>query len=82
MDNMFEIVVIFLNFVLGGIMTMIGYAAKRIDAKIEKTSDDLASFKTYVAVMHPTHETIEKRFDKLEEKMDKMVEKMDRVLSK
>jgi len=61
----------------GLVITIMAFFMKNLHTKTEKTSDDLARYKEYVALNHPVNDSIDKRFDKIENKIDKILDKMD-----
>lgn len=82
MDYIWQILVI----LIGIIVALMAYFGKDTRDKAEKTANDLAEFKTFVAANHPTHDGINRRFDQVDEKLvkisDKVDEKFDRISDK
>lgn len=72
----------FFDIILSAVMAVFGFLAKHLHGKIEKTSDDLAEFKTHVALNHPTLTSVETRFDKLEVKLDRITDKIEWLVEK
>jgi hypothetical protein len=60
-----------------GFIAMVAFWAKKIDAKTDKTQDNLSKFETYVATNHPTHDGINKRFDKVDDNINRLTDKIE-----
>lgn len=67
---------------LGVIMAFIAYLSKTLHTKVEKINEDLSEFKTQVAERHPTHENIDRRFDKIDAALEKVSQKVDHNFDK
>ena len=74
----------FFNAITLGFVAMIAYWAKKIDEKTDKNQEglfknqeNLSRFETYVATNHPTHDGINKRFDKVDENINRLTDKIE-----
>lgn len=72
----------FIQIIFSGIIGILGFFIKMIHAKAEKNQTDIASFKTYVALTHPTKETIDRILEKIDARFDKTDEKLEKILEK
>lgn len=78
MDFIWQIVIVLIGIICG----MVAFFAKSTHSKTEKNAEDLAAFKTHVAMNHPTHDGINRRFDQVDEKLVKISDKVDEKFDK
>lgn len=54
-----------------------GFVMRTLHAVVETQRKELSEFKQYVALNHPTHDGINRRFDKVDDNINRLGDKID-----